>query len=370
MTPAQIKANRRMIELRDVLEPPGLGEDLKIHVEGSHPTLAERAGDPAISQRENVVRQRNPNAFDPRLSENSQARIKKFDDMAGTDPQLTTLAERQAAQAKADTQKIMQTAKPADLQPAVAHIDELLNDPRIREVDDVVRVLKPLREKLFDADGNLKTDPQAVWGMHDNLMNLLAKAKDPLNATGAEKFAFEQMNQFKKTLDGVLNTATDGNFQTFLDNQAGFFQQRNAMEALQKFRTQMVDAKTGHIYADKFHRWLADLAVRRGKPGIDKAMDIPDDVMQGLIDINKDLKRASRIDLGKARGSPTNLYGEVAKAAGLAGVHALLGSATGGVGNVAMQLAAPQVRSWQLNRLTQRHLADPPGGFPRNELGP
>jgi hypothetical protein len=264
----------------------------------------------------------------------------------------------------------MQTAKPADLAPAVAHIDELLNDPRIREVDDVVRVLKPLREKLFDADGNLKTDPQAVWGMHDNLMNLLAKGKDPLNATGAEKFAFDQMNQFKKTLDSVMNAATDGNFQAFLDNQAGFFQRRNAMEVLQKFRTQMVDAKTGHIYADKFHRWLADLAVRRGKVGIDKAMDIPDEVMQGLIDINKDLKRASRIDLCKARGSPTNLYGEVAKAAGLAGVHALLGAGTGGIGNVALQLAAPQVRSWQLNRLTQQHLTDPKGGFPRNQLGP
>lgn len=370
MTPAQMKANRRMAELGEILAPPAAGEDLQIHVPGSEPTLAERSGDPRVSQVETVARQRAPERFDPRLTANSQARIRQFDNMSGSDPQLVTLGEQQAAAAQADTARIMRTAHDADATPLLKYYDDLLNDPRIRERDDVVKILKPLRDALFDETGQLKTDPQSFWGMHDNLMARLAKAKDPLQASSAEKFAFDQLLGAKKATDAVMNGATDGAFQTFLDNQASFFQRKNAMEVLQKFRTKLVDPKTGHIYADRFHRWLADLAVRRGKPGVDAAMDLPDEVMRGLIDIDNDLKRASRIDLGKARGSPTNLFFEVAKAAGIAGAHTVAGFTTGGVGNVAIQLAQPTVARWNLNRLVNRHLAPPPEGFRPNPFAP
>jgi hypothetical protein len=364
-----MKAYRRMSELGDILAPASEADNT-IHVKGSEPTLAERSADPVISQAETVIRQRKPDDFDGpngRLTLNNAARVNAFDDLAGTDPQVQSIRDQQKAAAQEDTAKIMKVAQPADGTPLLSYYDSLLNDPRIRERQDVVAALKPLRDALFDANGELKTDPMAYWGIHDNIMAKLAKAKDPMNASGAEKFAFDQLQGAKKATDAVLNTATGGEFQKYLDRQSNYFQQINSLEMLQKFRPQLTNNK-GMIDANKFHRWLTDIAVRRGRPGVDPAMDITDDTMRGLISIDNDLKRAGNIDLGKARGSPTNLFFEVANGLGLAGAHAIMGaSPLGGIGNVMMQqgmhVIAPKIRSYRLNSLVRKHLAPPSEGY-------
>jgi hypothetical protein len=371
MSPAMVKSNRRMAELNEVMSPPQRGEDLTTYVAGSEPSLAERSGDPLVSQRELVLRDRDPTPYTQRDDANSLARVNQFDDMSGSGPQLTSLQERQAAAAQADTQRIMQTAQPADLQPAADYYNQQISNPRNAENPDLVNTLSKLRDSLYDANGQMKTDPQSVWGMHDNITNLMDKAKDPLNASKAEKYSFTQLQGAKKVLDGVMNTATNGQFQTYLDNQANFFKQRNGMKVLQDFRPGLVNPKTGGIYADRFHRWVTDLAIRRGNPGVDPAMDLPDATMRGLIDIDNDLKRSSNIYLGKAHGSPTNLFGEVAKAAGLAGAHSLAAHVAGPVGNFVLHQTLPIVSNMRMNRLTRMHLAPPPGGFrPNPMIGP
>ena len=52
-------------------------------------------------------------------------------------------------------------------------------------------------------------------------------------------------------------------------------------------------------------------------------MDIPDNLLGKLMDINDDLKRAGRIDW-KPRGSPTNLYFELANGLGIVGAHSIM----------------------------------------------
>jgi hypothetical protein len=371
LTPAQMKAYRRMAELKDLLTPI-VGEDKNTYVEGSTPTLAEWKGDPLTSQAETMARQNSPNDFtgpNGALTVNSAARVNRFEDMAGTDPQLEMIKAAQEESRSQDEARILRTAQPADLQPALDHLAGVLDNPRLQERDAVLKVMGPMRDKLMNADGTLKTDPQSVWGMHDNLIDKLETAK---NDTSAERFVVKQLTDYKNVIDGVMNKATNNNFQTFLDNQSGFFQQRNALEQLQKFRPGMTD-KNGNIYADKFHRWAVDLAVKRGRMGVDPAMDIPDDTMAGIINIDKDLRRAGNIDLGKARGSPTNLYFEVAKALGLGVAHASV-AALGGAGftNLALQhglkIGESKLAGRRLNKLVQKHLTPPPGGF--NALRP
>ncbi len=51
-------------------------------------------------------------------------------------------------------------------------------------------------------------------------------------------------------------------------------------------------------------------------------MGISDDTMHALINIDKDMKRATNIDLGKSRGSQTNLFGALAQATGIGLAHA------------------------------------------------
>jgi hypothetical protein len=378
LTPEQMKAYRRQSELGQITAPPEPGLDRKIYIEGAYPTEAEYSGQPTVSQKEVLTRQKNPDAFEGEhgiLTNNNKALVNAYEGEMGSDPQIVDLREQQRKVAEADTGKILASAKPADLQPLADYYNGILSNPRLMERPDVVNTITKLRDSLYDASGKLKTDPQQVWGMHDHLMTQMEKAKDPLNASSAEKFSFSQLQNAKKIADDVMNKATDGNFQTFLDHQTGFFQQINKMELLQKFRNGMTRSKDGMILADKFHRFVTDLAVRRGRQGVDPAMDIPDSTMQTLINIDSHLKRMGNIDLGKARGSPTNLFFELSKGLGIAGAHALVGATglhAGGAGHFALQqgMSAAQRRlaSFRLRRLTEQALSEPPGGYDRNAL--
>ena len=375
MSPQMAKAYRRMAEVNRVISPIE-GLDNTVYVEGSLPTRAEAMGDPIESQKEVMTRQRAPEHFEGeqgRLTQNTKARLRLYDDQTLSDPQIETLNERQAAQARADTAAINAKAGPVDGASVATQLKQILSDPRIKEQPDVVRVLKPIHDALYDADGNLKTNIQSYWGMHDNLMNQLAKAKDPLHASSSEKFAFNQLLAAKNAVDGAMSKATDGAFQTFLDNQAEFFKSKNAARILTDFRPKMINSKTGSIYADRFHKFVTDLAVRRGKPGVDPAMDIPDPVFDNLMRIDDDLKRAARIDLGKPRGSPTNLYFELAQGLGIAGAHSLI-AGMGPVAHVGLQVGIGalqrRIGAANLNRLVRRALDDPASTLPPNPNPP
>ena len=379
MSPQMAKSYRRMAEVNRVVSPIE-GEDTSIKVPGSVPTQAEAMGNPATSQQEVLVRQRKPEAYEGpqgRLTQNNAARLKLFDEMTPSSPQIQTLAEDQAKQAKADTALVNRNAGPVDGTPVAGKLKQILADPRIMEQPDVVKVLQPIHDALYDAGGNLKTDIQSYWGMHDNLMNKLAKAKDPLQASSSEKFAFNQLTDAKTAIDDAMSKASNGAFQTFLDNQRAFFQQRNAATILRDFREKAgsVDPKTGYINPNAFHRFVTDLAVRRGQPGIDAAMDIPDAVFGKLMDIDDDLKRAGRIDLGKPRGSATNLFFELANGLGIVGAHSLVHAMGGGpFANVVLQRGIEglqsRMASARLNSLVRQSLNYPPEGPPPNPNPP
>lgn len=387
MTPAQVKANRRVAELNQIVTPIE-GEDSTEWVHGSSPTEAERMGHPVTSQKETLLRFKNPDAFEGpsgQLTINDRARVKAFDETLLSDTQAADLKERQQAEASKAQGRILSTAKPVDLKPAADWIEAKLADPLIQEDRHVFNSLKGLRDQLYDADGNLKTDPRAAWGMHNNLRNKLLDAKDPFSANPSEKYAVTQVNEFKGMVDGALDKASDGQFRTHLDTQAEFLKSLNAWRLLNDFRygpNKMINAKSGMINGNAFHRFVTDLGIRRGRPGIDAAMDIPDNVMQRLININQDLKRAGRIDLGKPRGSPTNLFFELAGALGITGAHALTAAVTagtpfGGIANIGVQtgISAMQRRLGQrrINLLTDQALQPPPGGLtppPGNPLQP
>jgi hypothetical protein len=372
LTPAQMKAYRAQVELGDILAPPKTGMDKSVYVHGSEPTLAEYSGSPSISQKESLHRERAPDQYEPRLKANTQARVDSYESMQGTQPQLQDIRDLKAAAAEKDGAAFMKVARPLDLSPALEWVDAKLADPRVTESSSRVKILKELRASLFDETGNLKTDPGSGWGMHDNMIDALDKAKD---RTTAERYAQKLLVEYKRIIDGVNNTASDGAFQTFLDNQTNYARQINSMEELQKFRPRFTNAK-GDINAAAFHKFVADLAARRARSGVDPAMSISDDTMHGLINIDKDLKRATNIDLGKSRGSQTNLFFTLAQATGLGAAH--LGAAALSHGNPtanlflqgAMNQAGKMTGNLLLRRAVRKGLSPPPGGYDYNPLIP
>jgi hypothetical protein len=352
--------------LNQVLSPIE-GVDNTEYVPGSSPTLAERAGDPATSQQEVMLRQRDPNTFEPQLSANNAARVKQVEDGVPTAVQADEIKEAQEAAAQRDKPKVL-AGGPVDASGMAAWAKAKLADPEIQENPEVYNTIKDLHDRLYDADGNLKDDPRAFMGMHTRLQNMLQKAKDPLSASSNEKFSVNQINDFKQQVDGALDQSSGGAMRTYLDNQAGYLKQLTAYRLLSDFRAKMTTTK-GDIMADRFHKFVTDMAMRRGKPGVDPAMDIPDDTMQNLINVDSDLKRAARIDLGKPRGSPTNLFFTLSRAMGIGAAHAVTAAAThgSGVANIMLQQAIQsgeaRLGAWRLGRQVRRHLAPPEGGL-------
>lgn len=362
LSPVDMKANRYQGEMNEILAPPASG-DKTVYVPNSLPTLAEYSGDPLVSQQEHLLRERNPAAFvgdGKRLTENNNARVAEFENQTPSRTALTTMRDQRDTQWKADTEGILPTAKPVDFTPALDWVDGQLSNPRIAENDAVRSVLENFRDRLINDDGTPKTDPAAAWGIHDNIQTQLAKAKDPLNATGSEKYAFNELMEAKKHVDGALNLATDNRFQTALDNFAKASQAINAGEELEAFRPKLTNA-SGTIMGDRFHKFVLDLAQRRGDPGIDPAMSISDETMRSLINIDNDLKRAGLIKMGGALGSPTNLLGALAERVGMGAAHSALG-AIPGVGPI-LKVGADYLGQRRLEGLTAKHLAEPEGGY-------
>lgn len=359
---ADMKANRRVAEQEEILRPPQ-ANDTMIYVPGSFPTLAERRGDPVLSQYENLLRQRKADQFvgDGKvLTENNKARIAEFDTNTIPDTTLTSMRRDRDARFAAASDDILPTAKPADLTPALDWVQEQLSNPRIQENDAVRSVLENFQDRIVTDGGDLKTDPAAVWGMHDHLQNLLARAKDPLNATGSERFAQSQILKMKQLIDQAMNVATDNRFQSALDSYAEDSKAINAGVLFNDFRPKLTNM-SGDLQAANFHNFVKGLAKERGDPGIDPSMDISDRGMRSMINIDTDLKRAGLIRLGAAAGSPTNLLGALAEKAGLDAAHSIVGSLpyVGPVLNVVPKYLADR----KLIADTAKHLAPPEGGY-------
>jgi hypothetical protein len=369
LSTADMKANRRRAEMDELLAPPQ-ANDKTIYVNGSLPTLAEMSADPVVSQYENLLRERNAGAFvgeGKRLTENNKARVNEYDANTVSDPTLNTMRRDREDRWIAAANDILPNARKADLTAALDWVQEQLSDPMIQENDAVRSVLEDFHERLVDDKGNLKTNPAAVWGIHNNLQNQLAKAKDPLNMTGAEKFAEGQIITAKGLIDQAMNVATDGRFGSALANYAEDSKAINSGVLLNDFRPKLTNM-AGELQAANFHRFVVSLAKERGDPGIDPSMDISDQTMRSLINIDTDLKRAGLIRLGSARGSPTNLLGALAEQAGLDAAHSIAGQVpyVGGLISAVPKYLAQR----KMIADTVKHLAEPEGGYTYPEPEP
>ena len=372
MSMADYKANRKQGELNAIMEPASSGADDGIYVQTksgaqSNPTLAERSGDPSVSQQERLLRERDPNKFEPALRANNAARVEQFEEDMGSAPAREAINQDIQDLAKAEQPLVLRNAAPLDLAHTEGVLNGILKDPRQSEIDAVRKVIAPLRDALYDADGKLKVDASSGWGMIDNIRNKIENAG---LETSMERHVVGQLLDVKKALTQDMDASTGGRFSEYLGKQAALLQQRNAMDVLQNFRSQLTNAK-GEIQFAAYHRWLLGLAKKRGAPGADPAMAISDTTMRKLIGIDKDLKRAQNIDLGSSRGSHTNLMFALSKSMGLGLVHAavhggLAAMGGGGFGNLVAQHAltsgAAKVNVLTLGRKVRKHLAPGPQG--------
>lgn len=361
---ATMKANRRRAELDELRELPTPG-DKNIYVEGSFPTLAEQSADPVVSQIENMLRERRANHFigDGKvITEANKARVRALDNEGIPDTTLDGMRKERAAEWETLSKDIIPKSKPANLTAYERWLDGELADPRIRERDAVFSVLKDLKRRLYDENGNLKSDPASVWGLHDQLQDMLKKAKDPLNKTSVEAYADKEILLAKKQVDAAMNVASGNQFQRALEAYAKRSQEIRAGEIMNELRDKAVNMH-GEILPQKFHSQVLSLAKDRGDPGIDPSMDITDKGMRTLLDIDKDLKRAGLIKMGAPRQSQTNLMGYLSDKLGAEVAKKFVG-AIPVVGKSAKEFFNV-LDEMNLDKLAREHTAEPKGGYTR-----
>lgn len=339
MTPAEVQAYRSTAEGQKLIEPqqPGVA-DPTIYVPNVTPNAAE------IEQSVNTARElKSLNMQAPEVSQeakeiaasNNEARQQYFAKVAGSDVDVMNAKAARQAQAEKDLAATWANKTEADAKPVLDVAAEIKASPDGRR--PIVRnAVDAVTKELLDADGNLITDPEQLYGVRkhiDDLMSKEAGVDDPKAVR-----AFANLGALKTALDGVIEEAAPG-FREYLRNFADASKRIDEMEVLQKHENKLYDAQNRMTY-NKVQTMMRNIVDSRQAQGVNPYKSISDDTMQRLWALRDDLRRsASAQELARTPGSDTTqnmidaLKGIGRTGANLA-VHGAILSHVGPVGNV------------------------------------
>jgi hypothetical protein len=345
--------------LGDVSGGSAISPDLTLHVPGVEPTLGEASGNAGVATLERNIRA-NPRVaqrFAERAAQNDEARVNAFRSLSGDKDSISALEDaREAATSGAREAALKAQTQPADVKPVLDTIDAILKGPEGKR-KEVVSVLNDVRQNLHDAQGNPETSAELLYGVRKDINDLLSgKASQQ---RGSAQLAASQLKQVRDALDQSIEAVAPG-FKKYLSDYANLSKPIDEQRFLQGLN---ITDTSGKITLSGITRALKKIDAEQAKPGANEAKSITPQTYAGLKAIRDDLARASNIDLGKSRGSPTvqNFVTEgIAKAAGIPsdlanvlGVHPKAGAVMG-LGKLLYGSKNPQV----LDRLATR-LLDP-----------
>lgn len=354
-----------------------LSPDIRTLVPGSQPTLGEASGNAAIAALERNART-NPRLaplFAERLEENAAARREFFDTIA-KDPEAVAeaVAARDAA-TDALRAEAFKGAKTADPSQVLIKIDEILKGPSGKR-DVVVKALTNLRGKLaqeVDIGGGQKvlqpeTDVEQLYGVRKAIDDTLSPM-GPSEAKGAQ-LATRELMEVKNALDKAIEEAAPG-FKEYLKTYSEMSKPIDEMKYLQGLN--LTDSK-GNITLAKVQNAIDRIEKQRGAGGVNKAKALSDDTLGALKALRDDLKRASDIDKGRARGSDTaaNLVmGKFVEERGVPLASTVLNAKFPGAGIVlgAAQRAQAERNQRMLDQLASR-LLQPERSIPSVKVTP
>jgi hypothetical protein len=353
MAPKEAAASRATGEMMRLMRPARLGYDDTEYVPGVRPTAAEIAGDPEVSLLQKRTRQSNDPPFTERDNANNEIRADFFDNLAGTPTIVNTMREARAQQAQKDLETAFGSKQPTDAAPVVATIGRILTNPRDSENTAVQQYVKPLLARLYDPDGTLKTDPEQLYGLREDVNRMLsktAKAETPtLNHVAG------QLQDIKGALDDVIEKGAPG-YQQYLQNFAQASKPIDTMEMLQEYRPKLTNGANRMLTFGKFDKMMKDIVLQRQAGGVNPAKSIDEDTMDALWNLHSDLKRANNVNLGKPSGSDTSQLLEYGKKFGITAAHGLAAHAAPVVGNALLHYGTDMASRISLGRRTDKLL--------------
>ncbi len=222
-------------------------------------------------------------------------------------------------------------------------IDKIMASPEGKQ-DAVANAMAKIKSKLYDADGNLETMPDQLYGVRKQITNMMSKIGQQADPT--LKLATGQLNDVKTALDSVISSGAP-NFPDYLKNWSEASRPIDAMKQLQSYD---ITDKLGNLQYNKVQAMMSDIVKKQAAPGVNPAKSISPDQMDRLWNLRDDLARENNKDqIARTKGSDTtqmlNASGAIgsgpiagavkgmAKFGAEAALHAALGAKTFGVGN-------------------------------------
>ena len=298
-------------------------------VPGSVPTLAETSGSANVAALQRVVRDKNPDAFVSRETEQVAARQDFIDNLRGNGLDLDQAEKALSSQTDQVLKGVFQQSQAADASPVVAKIDSILGGSGGGR-DAIQSVMAKVRSKLVDDKGNLiSDDPEYLYNtvrkQIGDMLDPVAVSSDP-----AAKLATSELKAVQRALDDTIESGAPG-FKQYLADYSQAKQPINSMRYLQGL--DLFNAEGAPTLA-KVDRALKSIEKQRRSRGANDAKSLTKAQIGKLEDLRNDLLRGQNKVKGKAHGSDTHQN--------LASTYMLEKALPFGVGKLA-SAAGPQV---------------------------
>jgi hypothetical protein len=305
LTPKEIEAYRATAEGSKLIEPqqPSFA-DHKEYIPGV--TISE----PEAMQTAEAARTfKDLKAKDPELADKEQVAAdanntkytNHFDNLAGS-PRTLQLAEQARDEpAAAAREQLWANQKPTDPTPVVDAANQILAGGEGRR-SGIRNAVNAATKELYDADGNLVTEPRILYGVRQHITDML-EAKD-ITGQKVNAVAIGQLTRLKQVLDGVIENGAPG-FGDYLRNFAEASRKIDEMRALQGYRTSLFDSH-GIMQPARVQKMMKDIVDARAARSLEPEQSFTPETMQDLWNLRDSLRRKAAAErLAKAPGSDT-----------------------------------------------------------------
>jgi hypothetical protein len=358
MPPDEFAANRLQGETERLAAPPKIN-DPTLYIPDTKPTLAEVTGDPrtAMDQAYNAQQPEAMGEHSARANKNADAVADYYADTAKSAQELLRLERAKDARAAENINQIFGSPDdirpPADATPVIDGIDKVLDHPRQQERGAVTSLLTNLRDRFFNNDGTMKTDPYSLYGIRDHIGDLLNGVGNTETSSAARVVQRELM-QIREGVDDAIENAVPG-FAKFRAQYAQDSGQISAMKMLQEARLSLLSGTAQHITPAKWFTFMRNVVEGRSDP-FDPASHLSESQMDRLWNITDHLKRSTLIDAGKPRGSWTSMMQEWGGRFARIGAHGIAASTFPVVGNLGVEMGVSALRKRSVAREMNRLL--------------
>jgi hypothetical protein len=308
MTPEQIAANRHSAEMEwlNKTNQPGVSDNREL-IPGISPTEAQREQTVTTAREQKSISQQDTVVSDEERAladAHNQTRndYYKQPDLAGSSVQLANGEKAASDKIEAGLAEAWANKTKANAQPVVDLADKTLGG-RSGKRAAIESEVSSVRSRLFDAKGNLETDPEILYGVREHINDVLSRENQAQNPVS--KRAQSVLIAMRDELDNVIEPAAPG-FKAAIAGYAEDMKPLDVMRALGERESGLFDS-LGKMQFSRVHSLMRDVIDAR-QPGaaLSPFQNMTEAQMTKLQNLHDDLKRvASSEDLARAKGSDT-----------------------------------------------------------------